>query len=180
MKFIHLQLRGIIWHKRDLHGGSKMKAERPERIHTFSKCISLKIEFKAMGLKWLLKFENVFPSNFSNWNPQGALHMCLRNFVRLSKRKMGKMHLGGVPPWCHRFFAQNGRQFCCEPQIGHARLQILPSSKWKYKYEYTSKYCTIQIPPLVLRLEFPAWNWSHEIAKGKTVSARKLKAPLFF
>ena len=29
---------------------------------------------------------------------KGALHMCLRNFVRLSKRKMGKMHLGGVPP----------------------------------------------------------------------------------
>ena len=66
VKFIHLQLRGIIWHKRDLHGGSKMKAERPERIHTFSKCISLKIKLKAMGLKELLKFENVFPSKFSN------------------------------------------------------------------------------------------------------------------
>ena len=62
MKFIHLQLRGIIWHKRDLHGGSKMKAERPERIHKFSKCISLKIKIKAMGLEELFKFENVFPS----------------------------------------------------------------------------------------------------------------------
>ena len=29
---------------------------------------------------------------------KGALHMCVRNFVRLPKRKMGKMHLGGVPP----------------------------------------------------------------------------------
>ena len=154
------------------------------------------LKWKQRGLKESIHFQNVFPSKLNlkqwawknGWNlkmyfPQnsqieihsvkGALHMCLRNFVRLSKRKMGKMHLGGVAPWCHRFFAQNGRQFCCEPQIGHARLQILPSSKWKYKYKYTLEYYTIQIPPLVFRLEFPAWNWSHEIAKGKTVSARK-------
>ena len=176
MKFIHLQLRGIIWHKRDLHGGSKMKAERPERIHKFSKCFSLKIKIKAMGLEEFFKFENIFPSKWKHVllklkSTRSKVH-CTCVFAILSGCLKGKW---GKCTWeeCHRFFAQNGRQFCCEPQIGHARLQILPSSKWKYKYKYTLEYYTIQIPPLVFRLEFPAWNWSHEIAKGKTVSARK-------
>ena len=112
---------------------------------------------------------------------KGALHLCLRFvFVRLSKRKMGKMHLGGVPPWCHRFFAQNGRQFCCEPQIGHARLQILPSSKWKYKYKYTLKYCTIQIPPLVFVQNFQLEIGHTRLQRVKQLLVESLKHRIFF
>ena len=148
------------------------------------------LKWKQRGLKESIHFQNVFPSklNLKQWawnncwnlkmyflqnsqieihSVKGALHLCLRNFVRLSKMKMGKMHLGGVPPWCHRFFAQNGRQFCCELQM-EIQIQI------HFEILHNTNTAT------GFRLEFPAWNWSHEIAKGKTVTGRKLKAPQIF
>ena len=80
---------------------------------------------------------------------KGALHMCLRNFVRLSKRKMGKMHLEECPPGATGFSPKMGANSAaslklvtrdckyCQAPSGNTNTNTLQNTT-QYKYRHWS------------------------------------------